>query len=159
MENQAPNHEQAYLAAPRARRPNRRQRRAIRRYGEQFRAQAGVEREAINPQPGRVLRPVENLPILGNQQVRGRPRIIDDRLVDSPLRVIYFKKGHQNHQPPVDGDWRDRLLCNKCRIKYKNEFCIACVRVKHMAHAKNRSSQLSRGDEFPNGFSWGLNIL
>ena len=31
--------------------------------------------------------------------------------------------------------------------------------VPRMAHAKNRSPQLSRGDEFPNGFSWGLNIL
>ena len=51
---------------------------------------------------------------------------------------------------------------SKCELALRD----ACLERMHyldtvprMAHAKNRSPQLSRGDEFPNGFSWGLNIL
>ena len=87
-------------------------------------------RNSRNP----ILRSVENLP---NKEVRqaevqpaqARPRIIRVEQVDIKVKIVSFKKGHRI-PPPTVGDYRDKLLCKRCRVNYKNEFCITCVKLK-----------------------------
>ena len=129
MENQAPNNEQGYTSVTRAKRLNCRQRRARQKQCDQSRVQARVQQKVINPQPRRILEPVKNLPVRDNYQDRALPLIIGNKIIKQKIKIIYFKEGRRI-PPPVDGDYRDKLLCRTCRKKYKNEFCQICVNIK-----------------------------
>ena len=103
--------------------PNKRKRAAHKR-----RVAKRNETERQNQVP--ILKSVENIPV--EEEVRAiwtRPKIINQKIVKAKIKIVSFKKGHRN-PPPVDGDFRDKLLCKACRKKYKNEFYQSCVNIK-----------------------------
>ena len=97
------------------------------------RAQANILKQVrIVPVLGAIENVLENEPVNGPKNVpHGRPRIIENRPFRNNVRILpaLFKEGKRN-PPPEEGDRREKFVCNKCRVKYKDEFCITCVKLK-----------------------------
>ena len=116
---------QGYKSINKVNKPNKKQRAAAQKLREQKKERV---LGAIDPRSNKVLVPVENIP--GNRPAnpeRVKPRIIN---IETPKkRIPYFRQGRRL-DPPTSCDKRDQLLCNKCKKRYENRYCINCVKIK-----------------------------